>query len=139
MRVEAFLVANQAAVDSSLLHMQGGGWETYKVPWFPGTVRGSVAGIVTFDHEELGSSPVLRLEVTDSEGQVEGSKASMIVDTSRPTDIPGVSSRVPFVLPFSLVVHASTVIKAAIFDAGAELAAVTFAVPDPVPDTPPVG
>lgn len=137
MNTEVLLVANAAEVQNSLLHIRGGGWESYTPGLLPGTVRGSIAGIVTLSPEELGTTPAVTFSASDAEGHVDGFSASMIIDGMRPTATAGVPCRIPFEVPFATVVREPTVVKITMSHDGAELAAVTFAVLSPIPDAPP--
>jgi hypothetical protein len=137
MRVEAVMFANAAAVDNSLLAVQGGGWEHYQCTMFPATVSGYVAGILALDDDQHGSLPTVGLEVFDESGQVEASLASMIAIGTRPETVQGVPYRVAFAIPFMTVAKGPTVVKARLSEAGEELAVLTFAVRGGVPDAPP--
>jgi hypothetical protein len=135
--IEVLMVAKAAGVDGSLLHVQGAGWEHWSSPMFPATVSGAVAGIATLDDEEIGHTPALNIAITDADGHDMGFAASMIISGIRPKTVAGVPVRVPFAVPFMFVATRSTVIKVAVVHEGAELAAITFLIRDPVPDTPP--
>ena len=137
MKVEVLLVANSAKTEKGLLYVEGGGWEHYSAPFFPFTVRGALCGILTFEPSEIGSTPIVILDINDQLGQVEGSRASITVITDRPPATPGVPTRIPFWLPFSSVVTGPTVVSATLSQDGQVLGSVAFAVKDPVPDTPP--
>ena len=137
MNIEVLMVANGASVENSLLSVQGGGWEHYNPLFFPWTVRGAVAGIGTLEPSEVGSISIVDVEVSDQHGHVVQSVGSMTIDASRPAAKAGVPMRFPFFAPLMFVVTAPTVVKVALSSEGAELAAVTFAVHDPVPDAPP--
>lgn len=139
MKIEVLMVANAASVSGSLLHVQGGGWEHCSYPLLPATVSGALAGIATLDDDEIGKTPALKIAITDADGHDMGFAASMIVSGIRPPTVAGVPLRVPFAVPFMFVAVRSTVIKVAVMHEGAELAAVTFLVRDPVPDAPPPG
>src|SRR5674476_307059 len=133
MHVEVLMVANGAAVENGLLAVAGGGWETYSPALFPATLRGSVAGIVTLSEDELGESHVLSFSVTDSGGHVDSSSGSTIISGIQQKTVPGAPIRAPFDIPFSTVVRDSTVVNVGVSEGTAELAAVTFAVLDPIP------
>ncbi|HSH59976.1 MAG TPA: hypothetical protein VK988_10110 [Acidimicrobiales bacterium] len=137
MRVEALLVADRAVVENGLLSIEGGGWEHYQPPLLPWTLRGSLAGVLVLEDAEVGSTPAIGIEMTDSDGHVDGFNASMIVNGIRPTTLGGVPCRVPLDVPFTTVARAPTVVKIGVVHAGTELASVTFAVREPVPDTAP--
>ena len=137
MKVEILLVANAAAVQDGLLHVQGGGWEHYGVPLFPWTVQGCAAGILTVEPTDLGTSSVVTMDVSDQEGHVAGSHGSMVIVGDRPKTTAGVPVRFPFVFPFSTAISGPAVVKVALSKDGVELAAVAFSVKDPVPDAPP--
>lgn len=137
MKIEVLLIANAAGLDGGLLHVQGGGWEHCSPSMLPATISGAAAGIATLDDEEIGNTPALNIAITDADGHDMGFAASMIISGIRPKTVAGVPVRVPFAVPFMFVATGSAVIKVAVAQEGAELAAVTFLVRDPVPDTPP--
>jgi hypothetical protein len=136
-RIEVLMVANAAATEGSLLNVQGGGWEHCSPAMLPSTIAGALAGIATLADDELGTTPALKIAITDIDGQDMGFSASMIISGIRPATMPRVPVRMPFAVPFTFAVTRSTVVKVAVIQDGAELAAVTFAVSDPVPDAPP--
>jgi len=136
-KVEVLMIANSATAEGSLLNVQGGGWEHCSPAMIPCTVGGHVAGIVALDEDELGQTPALNIAITDADGHDMGFSASMIVSGIRPATTVGVPVRVPFAVPFTVAVLRSMVVKVAALQGGAELAAVTFLVRDPVPDAPP--
>lgn len=136
MQIEVLLVANQAVVENGLLSVAGGGWETFTPAMFPATLRGVIAGIVTLSDGEIGDGHAVSFSMTDPDGHVAGTSGSMIISGIRPRTRPGVPVRVPFDIPFSTVVSAPTVVKVGITQGTTELAAVTFAVLDPIPDSP---
>jgi len=135
--VEVLLVANGAGTENSLLHVQGGGWESFLPGFFPWTVRGAVCGIVTLSNDEVGSTPVVVFTAEAQDGQDLGWRASMTIDGVRPVTIEGVPVRVPFWIALTAVVSAPTIVKITVSQGTAELAATAFAVRDPVPDAPP--
>jgi len=135
-QVEVLMTASSATVEARL-NVQGGGWEYYTPVTMPGTVGGHVAGIATLDAAELGRTPTLNIVITDADGHDMGSSASMIISGIRRGTAPGVLVRVPFAVPFTVAVRRSMVLKVAALHEGAELAAVTFHVREPVQDTPP--
>jgi hypothetical protein len=136
-RIEVLMVANSASVNGSLLDIQGGGWEFCTLPMLPINVAGAVAGIATLEADELGEAPVARISVDDTDGHEPGFSASMVISGIRPTAVPGVPVRIPFALPFRFAALRPTVVKVSVSHEGAELAATTFAIRDPVPDAPP--
>ena len=136
MKVESLLIANYAATEKWLLTIEGGGWEHCSPQLLPTTIKGYVAGVFALDREELGSTPAVILEIGDREGNVEGFKASTIVNGMRPAAAYGVPSRVPFAIPFMTVAHAPTIVTVRLILESSELATTSFAVLDPVPDIP---
>jgi hypothetical protein len=138
LNVEAILFANRAAVEDWLLAVDGGGWEYYRCPFFPATVSGYVAGILTLDDSQHGELPAVFLEIFDESGQVEGSRLSMIASGTRPTTTAGVPYRVPFAIPFMTVAKGPTVMKARLSDDQGVLAVIAAALqamtPDALPD-----
>jgi hypothetical protein len=136
-KIEVLMIANSAATEGSLLNVQGGGWEHCSPPMIPCTIGAYVAGIATLDDEELGQTPALNIATTDADGHDLGFAASMIISGIRPATVAGVPARVPFAIPFTVAVLRPTIVKVAALQGGAELAAVTFLVRDPIPDAPP--
>jgi hypothetical protein len=137
MKVEALLIANKATTDRWLLTIEGGGWEYCTPRFLPGTIGGYVAGVFALSTDELGSTPEVVLELTDKAGHIEGFRASMVVNGVRPIPPQGVPCRVPFAVAFTTIARAPTVVDVRLVHDGNELATATFAVLDPVPDTPP--
>jgi hypothetical protein len=136
-KIEVLMIANAASTENSLLNIQGGGWEHFSPPMFPWTLGGAVAGIATLEDDDMGTTPALNIAITDAAGQDMGFSASMIISGIRPHTAAGVPVRVPFAVPFTFAAFHSTVVKVAAIHDGAELAAVTFLIRDPVPDAPP--
>jgi hypothetical protein len=136
-KIELLMVANAAEEKDSLLNIQGGGWEFCTLPMLPINLAGAIAGIATLDTDELGEAQVAQISVTDIDGHDPGFSASMVVSGIRPTTVPGVPVRIPFAIPFRFPALRPTVVKVSVWHEGAELAATTFAIRDPVPDAPP--
>ena len=101
----AAMLAQAAAVQNGLLHIQGGGWESWVTPQFPAGVSGWFAAVLEYSAEEVGSLPVVTLEVADHEGHDAGFKASTIIELNRVPGAPPESPRrVPVAIPFALAV-----------------------------------
>ena len=137
MNVEAVMFANRAAIEGSMLTVKGAGWEHFDVRFFPSTVRGFVAGVLTIDADQHGQLLPVVLEVFDDEGHVERTRASMVAIGTRPATVPGVPYRMPFAIAFTTVVRAQTVVKARLHADEGELAVISFAVRGGAPDAPP--
>ena len=137
MKVEVLMIASSAAAEGSLLNVQGGGWEHFSPVMMPCTVGGYVAGIATLDDKEMGQAPTLNITIADADGRKLGFAASVIISGIRPGTAAGVPVRMAFAVPFTVAVPRSMLVKVAALQEGAELAAVTFFVRDPVSDTPP--
>jgi len=138
MKVEAVMFANEAAIDNGLLVIQGGGWEHIDTPgYFPMGITGYVAGILTLGEDQHGSLLPVLLQVFDDSGQVEGFRASIIANGTRPKTVQGVPYRTPFAISFMTVASGPTVMKARLSDEGTELAVISVAIRGGAPDTPP--
>jgi hypothetical protein len=137
MNVEAIVFANRALVVGGLLSVEGAGWEHYDVPFFPTTVAGYVAGILTLDEEAHGSLPELLLEVHSDSDLVEPSRASMIAVDTRPGTVQGVPYRIAFAIPFMTTAKGPALVNARLTAGDDELAMIAFAVRGGAPDAPP--
>ncbi len=136
MKLEALLVANTAGTDHGLLTIRGGGWEHVRPAMLPTTIRGSLAGLLALSREELGTSPFVSFSVTDDDGMVDPSSGSMIVNAVRAAPPDGVDPRIAFDWPFAIAVRGPTLVRISMSTEAGELGSATFAVLDPVPDTP---
>lgn len=138
MKLEALLFANNASADGWLLAVEGGGWEHIEYDFMPGTAVGYVAGILTLDESEHGELTEVVADVFDDSGEVDGFRASMIVNGNRPKTDTGVPVRAPFAIPFMTVVRGPTVMKARLTLGGRELGLIACSVrtttPDSLPD-----
>lgn len=132
------MVANSATAQDSLLSVQGAGWEFCTVPMLPVNLGGSIAGIATIGDDELGETPVIKVTMDYVDGNAPDFAASMIISGIRPTTVKGVPVRIPFAVQFVFPATKPGVVKVtAAGEHDKELAAVTFAIRDPVPDAPP--
>jgi hypothetical protein len=137
MRIEVLMVANAAGVENNLLNVQGGGWEHYSPSLFPWTVRGAVCGIFALDPDELATTRVVDVAVSDQAGHVRSSSGSMVIDATRPLTEAGVPMRFPFFAPLMFVVSGPTVVTVRLSEEeGNELGSVAFSVKEPTSDIP---
>ena len=134
MRVEAIMLADEAAVRGGLLTIQGGGWETVETDVFPVNVAGFVTGVLTA--EAFDPRFLIILEVGDEAGQVEGSRQSVVFSDDRTAPVAGVPVRLPFAINFTTAVYRPTVVTVRLADPDRELAMLTFAVRSTIPDGP---
>lgn len=137
MKIEVLMVANSASTEDGLLSIQGGGWEHCTLPMLPANFRAAIAGIATLEPDELGEAQIIQISAKAQDGHDPGFAGSMIISGIRPTTVPGVPVRVPFAVPLIFPALRPTVVKVSVTQDDAELAAVTFAIRDPVPDAPP--
>lgn len=99
------MLAQAAAVQNGLLHIQGGGWESWGAAQFPSGVSGWFAAVLEYSAEEVGTLPVVTLEVVDQRAESAGYKASTVIELNRSPGAPPESPRrVPVAIPFSLAV-----------------------------------
>ena len=100
MHISTSLLATHAEVGADgLLAVRGGGWEFYSVPRMPATIQGFLAGLIEFDHDEIGTTHALRLTLADEQGRDLGSAAAMVIMPQRKI--------APFAVPFTGIVNES--------------------------------
>ena len=127
------MFANEAALDDGLLVVHGGGWEFFAAESFPTTIGGYIAGVIALDESELDSTPVVRLELGDEEGEIDGMEASMIVGGRRAAPVYDVPSRVPFAIQFATRANGPTLVTARLLaEDEDELASLTFQLRGPL-------
>lgn len=137
MDIEVLMVANKATADG-LLSVDGAGWEHTTPQMLPITIGGYVAGIATFTPDEIDKNPVMTITVKDRKNpENPGFSASILIYGARPPTAPGVPIRQPFAVQFVVPAFRPCVLTASVGDGNKELSNVTFAVRDPIPDTPP--
>jgi hypothetical protein len=137
LKIEVLMVANAAGVENGLLSVGGAGWEHYVVQLFPSTIRGSVAGIITLDAHDIGELREMQLTIDDAGGHIQPLHAAIVVSGVRPAPTAdGVPARVPFDIPFATVASAPTTVRVSLTYEGAVISTTTFAVHDPIPDSP---
>ena len=129
MRAAVAILANQAAVENGLIYVNGGGWEYVNALQLPCQASGCIAGVFELEIAELGLRPVVRFDIHDSAGQLAGFQGSMIVDAMR-DEVPEIGfARVPFAVPFTVVLPKAEVYTARIVaEEGEVLAAIPFSV-----------
>ena len=89
--------------------IRGGGWEFFSVSRMPATIQGFLAGLIEFDHDEIGSTHALRLTLADQQGEDLGSSASMVVVAQRKI--------APFAVPFTGIVNEAGLFAVTLSDA----------------------
>jgi len=137
MNIEVLMMANKASAEG-LLSVEGAGWEHATPQMLPITIGGYVAGIATFTADEIDKNPVMTITIKDREDpENPGFSASILIYGARPPTAPGVPIRETFAVPFRIPVFRPCVLTASVGDGNKELSSVTFAVRDPIPDTPP--
>lgn len=105
MHITSFLFANAGLVENGLLNVAGAGWSVFTVGQAPSVITGVVAGIVDVDVSERDTTPTMSMTLTDPDDRiVKASSATLILDTLIVVAAPGLPGRVPFVIPFSVVV-----------------------------------
>ena len=128
MHISTSLLATHAEVGADgLLAIRGGGWEFYSVARVPATVQGFLAGLIEFDHDEIGSTHALRLTLADEDGDDLGSSASLVISAQRRI--------APFAVPFTGIVNSAGGFAVTLSDATGPLIVVESVVrlPDPPP------
>lgn len=130
------MVANAAERKNGLLDVTGGGWEHCKPSMLPANIGGAIAGIFVLDDVELGTTPAVTIEACTPGGSGMGWSASMIVSGIRSPSPDGVPVRIPFAVPFAFAVMKPMVTEFRIKSGDNQIGALSFAVLDPVPDSP---
>lgn len=101
MKIAGAMLADRAEVVGGLLNVVGGGWRYFGRPSFPTTVQGWIVGVLELEPDALGSAPVLRLNIENSDGQDQGLAGSIVVDAMETDAMP---MRGVFAVPFSVAV-----------------------------------
>src|ERR1041384_3566441 len=109
------MFANAAVNEGGLLTLQGGGWEWFSVRHFPGTVHGSVAGIIELHPGHRPTQIEASVTGPGLDGHVFGSQ--LIED---PTE-DNVGCRMPLVVPLVFVAREPAIYVVTIADADGPL------------------